>query len=69
MWLELICSSVALVFLIRVVSKVYKPKISQIELSELDPRDTDYLELYFKDNNLKKACIHEIKEYGNRQRL
>ena len=69
MWLELICSSFALVFLIRVVRKVYTPKPPLVQLAELDPRATDYLELYFKDHNLKKACIHEIKEYGNRQRL
>ena len=67
MWLELICSSFALVFLIRVVRKVYTPKPPLVQLAELDPRDTDYLD--FKDHNLKKACIHEIKEYGNRQRL
>ena len=69
MWLQIICSSVALMFLIRVVRRVYKPPAFPVELAELDPRDTDYLELYFKDINLKKSCRHEIKEYGDRQRL
>ena len=69
MWLELICSSFALVFLIRVVRKVYTPKPPLVQLAELDPRDTDYLEFNFKDHNLKNTCVHEIKEYGNRQRL
>jgi len=69
MWFEIICSSVALMFLIRVVRRVYKPPAFPVELSALDPRDTDYLELYFKDINLKKSCRDEIKEYGDRQRL
>ena len=69
MWLEIICSSVALMFLIRVVRRVYKPPAFHVELAALDPRDTDYLELYFKDINLKKSCRDEIKEYGDRQRL
>ena len=69
MWLEIICSSVALMFLIRVVRRVYKPPEFHVELAALDPRDTDYLEIYFKDINLKKSCRDEIKEYGDRQRL
>ena len=69
MWFEILCSSFALAFIIRVVRKVYKPKTPLVQLAELDPRDTDYLELYFKDINLKKSLRNEIKEYGNRQRL